>query len=49
MNVDYADVLRDPREIVQELNRFLDGRLDVDAMLQVPDWSLYRQRVGALG
>jgi hypothetical protein len=46
MYVDYAGVLSDPQETVHELNRFLDGRLDVDAMLQVPDWSLYRQRVG---
>ena len=42
--VDYQDVLSDPERVVHELNRFLDGRLDVDAMLRVPDRSLYRQR-----
>jgi len=45
--VDYGDVLSDPQRVVHELNRFLDGRLDMDAMLRVPDWSLYRQRVDA--
>jgi hypothetical protein len=44
--VDYGDVLSDPQRVVHEVNRFLDGRLDMDAMLRVPDWSLYRQRVG---
>jgi hypothetical protein len=47
--VDYGDVLSAPQRVVHQLNRFLGGRLDMDAMLQVPDWSLYRQRVGATG
>jgi len=47
--VDYGDVLSDPQRVVHQLNRFLDGRLDMDAMLRVPDWSLYRQRVDATG
>jgi hypothetical protein len=47
LSVDYHDVLRDPEQAIKQLNRFLDGRLHVDAMLQVPDWSLYRQRQGA--
>jgi hypothetical protein len=47
LTVDYRDVLRDTERAVQELNRFLGGRLDTQAMLQVPDWSLYRQRGNA--
>lgn len=44
LSVDYHAVLSDPEQTVQQLNHFLDGRLDTDAMLRVPDWSLYRQR-----
>jgi hypothetical protein len=47
LSVDYHDALSDPEQIIQQLNRFLDGRLDTDAMIQIPDWSLYRQRRGA--
>ena len=46
LSVDYHELLSAPEPIVQQLNRFLGGRLDSDAMLQVPDWSLYRQRRG---
>jgi hypothetical protein len=42
--VDYHDVLTDPGPVVRRINTFLGGALDVDAMLLVPDWSLYRQR-----
>lgn len=42
--VDYPDVLGDPERVIQELDRFLDGRLDREAMRRVPDQSLYRQR-----
>jgi hypothetical protein len=42
--VDYQNVVSDPEQVVHEVNRFLGGRLDVDAMLQIPDRSLYRQR-----
>jgi hypothetical protein len=42
--VDYHAALHDMERVAQELNRFLDGRLDTQPMLQVPDWSLYRQR-----
>jgi len=47
LSVDYHEVLNNPQQIVQQLNSFLDGRLDTDAMLRVPDWSLYRQRHGS--
>jgi hypothetical protein len=42
--VDYRDVLNEPERVVEEVNRFLAGRLDVEAMLRVPDRGLYRQR-----
>jgi hypothetical protein len=42
--VQYRDVLDDPQTVVADLNRFLGGTLDTEAMLRVPDPSLYRQR-----
>lgn len=42
--IQYHDVLNNPEQVAEDVNRFLDGRLDVGAMLQVPDRSLYRQR-----
>jgi Sulfotransferase domain len=42
--VDYQDAVRDPERVIQALNGFLDGSLDVDAMRRVPDRSLHRQR-----
>jgi hypothetical protein len=42
--VRYQDVLEEPERVAEELNRFLDGRLDTSAMLRVPDQALYRQR-----
>jgi hypothetical protein len=42
--VDYRDVLDDPERVIHEVNHFLDNRLDVQAMLRVPDRSLYRQK-----
>jgi hypothetical protein len=44
LSVEYRDVLNDPESVTQAVNEFLAGRLDVEAMLQVPDRSLYRQR-----
>jgi Sulfotransferase domain len=44
LSVDYHDVLSHPEQTVRQLNHFLDGRLDTDAMLSIPDWVLYRQR-----
>jgi hypothetical protein len=44
LSIDYPDVLNYPQQVVQQLDRFLDGRLDTAAMLRVPDSSLYRQR-----
>lgn len=45
--VRYHDVLDQPQGVVSELNRFLGGKLDTEAMLRVPDQALYRQRKGA--
>lgn len=42
--VDYHEVLNAPKRVIEQLNQFLDGRLDVDAASAVPDSSLYRQR-----
>ena len=42
--VDYHDVLTDPERVVQDLNDFLGGALNTEAMLRVPDRSLHRQR-----
>jgi hypothetical protein len=42
--VHYSDILANPAEQAQRLNRFLGGALDERAMAQVVDPSLYRQR-----
>jgi hypothetical protein len=42
--VHYSDVLADPGGQAERLNRFLDGVLDAEAMAQVVDPDLYRQR-----
>lgn len=42
--VDYHDVLHDTASVVAALNAFLGGGLNTEAMLRVPDASLYRQR-----
>jgi hypothetical protein len=42
--VQYHDVLNNPESVVGALNDFLGGHLNTDAMLRIPDRSLYRQR-----
>lgn len=44
LGVQYHDVLRQPRDIGQLLMQFLATSLDVDAMTQQVDASLYRNR-----
>ena len=44
LDVDYNAMLKDPTSLVPELNRFLGGRLDEDAMLHVVNPELYRNR-----
>jgi hypothetical protein len=45
MYVHYSDVLADPLQEAERLNRFLGGALDVQRMAAAVDPSLYRQRV----
>ena len=45
--VSYNEVLKNPREYAERINRFLDGRLNVSRMEQAVDPSLYRQRSGS--
>jgi hypothetical protein len=40
----YNNILRDAREPLQQINKVLDKRLDIEAMLNVIDQSLYRNR-----
>ena len=42
--VDYNELLKAPAPAVESINKFLGGDLDAQAMLQVVDPSLYRQR-----
>ena len=42
--VSYNDVLENPTTNVAEINRFLGGRLNTEAMLDVVDKTLHRQR-----
>ncbi len=42
--VQYNDVLSAPHDVAERLNDFLGGSLNVEAMAQVPDQSLYRNR-----
>jgi len=44
MYVDYNEFIRNPHPSVEEVNKFLGGKLDTDAMLSVVDPNLYRQR-----
>ena len=40
----YNQLLQDPRSHVKKINRFLGGKLDAQAMVQVIDPTLYRNR-----
>jgi hypothetical protein len=42
--VSYNDLLADPEPHARRINEFLGGTLDLDAMVDVVDHSLYRQR-----
>ncbi len=43
--LNYADVVADPRTAAEQINEFLGGALDVDAMVGAVDGSLYRNRL----
>lgn len=45
LEVSYNELLAAPQPVTMRVNRFLGGKLDVEAMSQVVDRSLYRQRV----
>ena len=45
MRIPYHDVLSQPKEISQQLAEFLEQPLNIDAMIQQVDASLYRNRV----
>jgi hypothetical protein len=44
LEINYNDILKDPRPAVENINHFLGGDLDTDAMNAIVDPSLYRQR-----
>jgi hypothetical protein len=44
--IDYNRMVADPETLVPEIDDFLGGGLDRDAMIRVVDRSLYRNRVG---
>jgi hypothetical protein len=44
LRVPYHDVLSEPKSVSQKLGEFLEVSLDVDAMVQQVDASLYRNR-----
>jgi hypothetical protein len=42
--VDYNELLANPKPEIEAISRFLGGRMNTDAMLEVVDPTLYRQR-----
>ncbi len=44
LDVDYTNMVVDPRPSCEKINRFLDNRLDVEAMIRAVDPNLYRNR-----
>jgi argonaute-like protein implicated in RNA metabolism and viral defense len=42
--VSYNEILESPAEYVEQINQFLDYRLDAGKMIEVVDEALYRQR-----
>ena len=46
LRLDYPELIADPRRGAAEVARFLGGGLDVNAMAEAVDPSLYRQRSG---
>jgi hypothetical protein len=43
--VEYHRVLKEPREVAVEIDGFLGGGLEVEAMMQVVDPTLHRERL----
>ncbi len=44
LRVEYKDMVTDPRPSCERINRFLDDRLNVEAMIRAVDPNLYRNR-----
>jgi len=44
LRVQYHNVLREPKVVAENISQFLDAKLNVDAMAQQVDDTLYRQR-----
>jgi Sulfotransferase domain len=44
LHVDYNEMMADPAEPVERINRFLGGGLDIERMRGVVDRTLYRER-----
>lgn len=44
LNVEYKKMVSDPRPQCEQINRFLDGRVNVETMVSVVDPNLYRNR-----
>ncbi|MFW6142521.1 MAG: sulfotransferase [Candidatus Saliniplasma sp.] len=42
--ISYNDIIHEPKEHVRRLDRFLDGELNVEKMVEVVDENLYRNR-----
>ena len=45
LSIDHRDLIENPRAAAIEIDNFLDGGLDIEAMVHVVDPALYRQRV----
>ena len=46
LQINYNQMINDPAPLVAQVNDFLGGDLDTEAMMAVVDPSLYRQRKG---
>jgi hypothetical protein len=44
LDVEYKNMISDPRPYCEQINGFLDGRLEVEAMIRAVDPNLYRNR-----
>ena len=44
LDLDYNEIIKNPKPYISQINHFLDGVLDEGEMLSVVDDSLYRQR-----
>jgi hypothetical protein len=45
VQIKHADVISNPEQVAEELNQGFGGHLDVEAMIQVVDPTLYRERL----